>query len=272
MRASGAGSTTMMPFRVMLWNAGLVWEMARQDLLGRHAGTIGGLLWSFMNPAVTLCVYWAVFELVLHSQGENGISYAVFISCGYLPWTAFVDMVSTCSNSVTSRRYIVSKTVFPSEILPLVSVMSSALLHIVLVILLAVVIAAWTGHATPFAFQLGYYLFAMAFFALGLGLALAALNVLFRDIGQMTTVLLNIWFWLTPVVWPLDALPRNLRFAASLNPMVYIAEGYRDSLFRGVPFWAKPVESACFWGMCLLVLAFGSYVFTRLRPEFAELL
>ena len=112
----------------------------------------------------------------------------------------------------------------------------------------------------------------LSVFCLGLGWVFAALNVYFRDIGQVLAVILNLWFWLTPIVWLPEMIPEKFRIFMILNPMYYIVEGYKNSFIYHVPFWQDLYMGLYFWGVSLLILCVGGMIFRRLKMEFAEVL
>lgn len=120
--------------------------------------------------------------------------------------------------------------------------------------------------------QFLYYLAALSVFSLGLGWFFSSMNVLYRDAGQVLGVILNMWFWLTPIVWGLDIIPEKYQYFVKLNPLYYIVEGYRFSFLYHIPLWHSYSVAIYFWAVCLLSFIAGAFVFRRLKPEFAEVL
>jgi lipopolysaccharide transport system permease protein/teichoic acid transport system permease protein len=123
-------------------------------------------------------------------------------------------------------------------------------------------------HATFF--QVFYYYSALACLILGLAWMLAALQVFHRDIGQVMTVVLNLWFWATPIVWNREIMPQQYDWIINYNPVYYIVEGYRESLLYGLPIWHDLDATLRFWGMAIPIFLLGFHVFGRLKTEFAD--
>ena len=120
--------------------------------------------------------------------------------------------------------------------------------------------------------QFVYYLCCLTVFSLGISWALSALNVFFRDVHQMTAIIVQIGFWATPVFWDIGMMPASVQRVVKLNPMFYIIQGYRESFIEGTPFWDHPMLTLYFWCVAMLVLGVGAFVFRRLKPQFADML
>jgi lipopolysaccharide transport system permease protein/teichoic acid transport system permease protein len=120
--------------------------------------------------------------------------------------------------------------------------------------------------------QFLYYAFGLALLALGLGWLVAAVNVFHRDLGQALNIVLQAWFWLTPIIWGLDMVPEKYRVILKLNPLSYIAEGYKSSFLFRQSFWGDLGYGLYFWAFTAVVLFIGAVVFIRLKPEFADVL
>ena len=141
--------------------------------------------------------------------------------------------------------------------------------------MLAILAVLMIVHGVSFSvynIQFLYYLTAMSVFCVGLGWAVSALNVFYRDVAQILGVLLNMWFWLTPVVWPISILPERYVFYIKLNPMYYIVDGYRASFIYHSGFWVNWRMGLYYWSLALAVLAIGGLLFRRLKPDFAEVI
>lgn len=251
----------------------LIWAMAWHEIRVRYLGTLGGFLWAVANPLVTIIVYWFVFAVLFKSTGENGLPFIVPFASGYIPWMTFSEILSSSCTSVISKSHLVTKTVFPTEILPVVSIASALITHVILLMVLALILIANDIPPSIDWLQIGYYLFALSTLALGFGWFLAAANVFFADIFQITSIVLNIWFWSTPIVWFPSMAPDFIQKLLWLNPMYFLVEGYRDAFMRhGAFFWEKPVGNMMFWGTCMIVIFIGAFFFNRLKPEFSEML
>jgi lipopolysaccharide transport system permease protein/teichoic acid transport system permease protein len=112
----------------------------------------------------------------------------------------------------------------------------------------------------------------MLLLALGLSLIVSALNVFVKDVAQIVNVFLQVGIWATPILWDVGILPEKFHIMVEYNPMWYVVNGYRESFLYFVPFWKHPQEALYCWGVCLLLLTFGMFIFKRLKPQFADVL
>jgi len=247
--------------------------MAVRDIQARYIGTVAGIFWSVINPLAFMLVYWIVFSVGLKVELAEGVPFIIVFMCGLIPWMMFSEILTTSLNSINANAHLIKKTVFPSEILPVVSLVTSWFTHGIMMVLLFILMAF---NQIPFSinnFGFLYYFLALSVFALGLGWLFSSLNVFFRDIGQFLNVLINLWFWLTPIAWPLKMLPVKYQFLIKLNPMCYVIQGYKQVFIsRQLPLSHPGLTDAYFWIGAGLVFLIGGYVFKRLKAEFAEVL
>ncbi len=251
---------------------GVIWTMAKHELAARYVGTLGGPLWAIIQPVATVAVFWFVFSVGFKAQGPSGMPFVIYFLCGLAPWLTFNEVVSRSVSAITDNVHLVKKVVFPTEVLPFVYLAASAVSHLVLVGLVVAVAAAQGYAPTLHLLQLPYYFLAMGLLMLGLGWALAALNTFHRDVGQIVAVVLNLWFWLTPIVWTPEMVPEKWLWVFRLNPMFHVVEGYRNALVYGEPFWADALAEGPYWLAAGLVFVLGAALFGRLKPEFADVL
>ena len=258
-------------------NRRTIWAMARMEIRKRYVGTLAGMAWSVAHPLMMILIYWVIFSLGFRVHPAGNTPFIVYFLCGLIPWTAFAETVSASSNAVTGNPYLVKKTVFPTEILPLAHWLASMVSHVIMLVILAIVIMASGLRFSFYNVQFVYFLLGMAVFSVGLGWIVAALNVFYRDVGQILAVVLNMWFWLTPVVWTEDMmlrLPQSLRFLPKLNPMYYVIHGYRASFIPDLyaPLWQNWKAGIYFWIVSLGLFSAGGLLFRRLKPDFPEVL
>ena len=245
--------------------------MAMSTVRNRYAGTFGGIIWALANPLMIVFVYWFVFSVGFKIQPPNNIPFIVIFLAGQIPWMMFSETLLANVNAVTGNIHLIKKTIFPIEILPFVNLTANLVNHGIMLLILTFVIRWNHLPLSLYNLQFLYYLLALSVFSIGLGWFFSALNVLSRDISQVLAVILNLWFWLTPVVWIADTLPSQFHVLVRVNPLAYIVEGYRDSFFRQVPFWHHFREGLYFWIVCFSTIAFGGFVFRKLKTEFADI-
>ena len=253
---------------------GLIATLTRRELAARYRGSLLGFLWSLVNPLLLLAVYTVVFELVFRQRFGEVRPYAVFLVAGIFPWTWMSTALLDGTVSLSTHAALLRKAVFPAEVLPIVSTLAS-LVHFLFalpVVLLAVVVAralgydvgGWTVLLVPLPVLL------QLVFCGGIALALAALAVHFKDVRDLLQNLLTLGFFLTPVLYPLEAVRhvRGLSWVIAANPATPFLRLYQELLFHG------RLPAASLWlqatGLALLAWAAGTWLFDRLSRTLVE--
>ena len=180
--------------------------------------------------------------------------------------------VGGSADVIIGKANLIKKTIFPSQILPVVKLTSSLIAHSIFIVVLLGLILFNRVPLTPYYLQFIYYLFCLSVLGLGLGWAVSALNVFMRDVGQIVGVVLQIGFWATPILWDIRMMPPKIQYIFKLNPMYYIIQGYRDSFIYAVPFWHHPLQTIYFWVTAGFLFLIGAIIFQRLKPQFADVL
>jgi len=249
---------------------GLIWEMAKRDIMQKYAGSFLGLLWSILNPMALIAVFWFVFGYGLKSQPVADVPFVVWLTAGMSVWFAFHEIVSESTTIITSNPHLIDKIVFPTHILPVVKVVSCFLSHLVFMALVGVLMLINGVPLTLWALQFAYYYLAMVVLAVGVGWITSSINVFVRDVGQVVQLALQVGFWATPILWDISIMPPAIQYYVKLNPMYYIVQGYRDSFIGHVGFWQHPKLSLSYWIVAIAVFFVGALVFKRLKPHFAD--
>jgi ABC-type polysaccharide/polyol phosphate export permease len=259
--------------RSILEHRQLLAVMTSRELKARYRGSVLGFLWSLANPLLLLGVYTFVFSLVFQPRVEGQAPYPVFLVCGLFPWVWVSSSLNEGTASLTGNAALIRRSVFPVGLLPLVPVLANLanLLLSVPILLLAVVAARALGHPVggPWLLLLPLVIAVHLPFVAGLALALAALAVHFKDIRDIVSNLLTLGFFLTPILYSIDAVPyRALRALILCNPLTPFVLAYQDVLFRDRPpaplLWAgMALASAAAW-------ALGVWVFDRLSDTLIE--
>lgn len=258
-------------------NTGLIKELAKNDFKKKFAGSYFGILWAFVSPIVTICVYWFVFTVGMRGGGGdvNGYPYVLWMIAGLIPWFLFSEILTGGTNVLIEYTYLVKKIVFNISILPVMKIVTATVIHLFFVALM-VVIFAFTGHfPTIYMLQLPYYLLATWILSAALVFITSAVVVFFKDLTQVVTIFLQVFIWITPIMWQdtqMLATHPVAAFIIRLNPMYYIVYGYRDAMIYHVWFWEKPEMTVYFWAVTILLFLLGSSVFKRLKPHFADVI
>lgn len=248
----------------------LLKELVKRDFQGRYAGSVLGFVWSFVQPLWTLVLYYFVFSTILQLSplGERTGNFAFFLFAGLLPWLAVHEGILRGATAITDSAALVKKLSFPSEVLVL-AVILAALVHEAIAAGLFLAVLAMAGELSLG--SLPVLLVALPLqvaLTLGLALLLAAVNVFFRDVSQLLGMVLNAWFFLTPIVYPLALVPERFRGWVELNPLTALVGLYRHALFGPVGRWPGGVAALC--GTAVVVLSVGWWTFRRLKPHFVD--
>src|SRR3984893_7491920 len=257
--------------RRLLRYRGLVQSLVARELKARYRGSVLGFFWSFINPLLLLSIYSFVFSVVLptlHSKETE--PYALFMFCGILPWTWFSSGLSESAGSLISGGNLIKKVLFPAEILPLVSVLAN-MVHFLLgqPILIAFLFyyRRWPDDLDLFWFPVTVLV--QLIFTSGLALILSALTVHYRDIRDILSNVLTLWFFSTPIIYWIKEAPGLGKQILDLNPMTHIIVSYQEILFfTGTLGHSRGVVAAGSASVALFLA--GLWLFDRLRDSFAE--
>ncbi len=251
--------------------------LVRRDLEARYKGSILGNLWPLVSQLSQLLIYIYVFAIVLkvklslNGVPENNFTFGLWIFAGLLPWIAFTGGLIQSASSVIAQPNLVKKVVFPLALLPLVPVLSAFIESAfgMAALIFFVGLTTHTLHLTLALLPLVWI--TQLLLTAGLGYLASCLTVFLRDIPQTLTVVLNLWFYATPIIYPASAIPENFRnWVFWLNPIATISEIYRDIILVGeIKHWSE-------WGVATalsgVIFYIGIKVYQHLRSAFADVL
>ncbi|MFO7559432.1 MAG: ABC transporter permease [Desulfobacterales bacterium] len=259
--------------KLILLQKDLILSMAKREVAANHIGSLLGFVWTFVNPIVMIFIYWFVFSIGFKVKPVGGdVPFAVWLAVGMSIWLVFSDIVNGASKVVVSNSHLIKKLLFHSQILPVVTIVSCLLTHVVFILIVIVLILLYSMPFSMYYLQSLYYLFCMIVLALGLGWTVAALNVFIRDVSQIVGVIFQMGFWVTPIFWDINMMPPKVQLILKLNPMYYVVQGYRESFIHFVPFWMHPRQTIYFWCVAVIILVSGALIFKKLKPHFADVL
>lgn len=257
-------------------NRRLIWSLSKNDFKMRFAGSYLGIIWAFIQPVVTILVYWFVFQLGFRNQDVGDVPFVLWLIAGLVPWFFFQEALNNGTNALIEYNYLVKKVVFKIEILPVVKVISALFVHIFFVCFTLVIFSCYRRWPDVYTIQILYYSFAMLMFILALSYATSAIVVFFRDLSQIINIILQVGMWMSPIMWVKEAmfgnLPTWIKIILQMNPMYYIVCGYRDSLIDKVWFFQHPGNTAYFWILTIGLFVVGQIIFRRLKIHFADVL
>ncbi|WNG18384.1 ABC transporter permease [Cystobacter fuscus] len=245
---------------------GLLLSLTQRELKARYRNSVLGFLWTFLNPMLQMAVYTLLFSVYMRQKLE---AYTFFVFVGLLPWIWFSSSLSAGASSISDRRDLLTKVRFPAQVLPATVVVTNLvnyLLSLPLMIVLGFFFGRWpTWHIVAFPVVLLIQLCV----TLALSYLLSALNVFFRDLQQIVTNLLTLWFFVTPIFYQSLTIPEHVRtLAVLLNPMAVMVTSYQAIFYEQRLPDAGPL--LLWMAIAFMLLMFASVLFERRREEFAE--
>lgn len=261
----------------LLVKLNLLKTLVQRDLAARYKGSVLGNLWPLLNQLSQLLIYTYVFSVILkvklpaNNLPENSFTFGLWLFAGLVPWIAFTSGFMQAANVVVGQPNLVKKVVFPLSLLPLVPVLSAFIESTfgLMALIFMLAISSDTLHPTLFLLPLVWV--TQLLFTAGLGYLTSGFTVFLRDIPQTLIVLVNLWFYLTPICYPATVIPEQWReLVFWLNPMAAIAETYRDIILVGEI--NHPGEWAVASLISLIIFGIGFWSYRRLRPAFADVI
>lgn len=264
----------------MIENRKLIRNLARNDFKKKFAGSYLGTVWAFVQPVVTVLLYWFVFDKAIGARaqirGELPLPYVLWLVAGIVPWFFFSDCISAGTAALTEYNYLVKKVVFNIDILPVVKIFSSIFVHVFFVVFMLALFLVYGYFPDLYVLQVIYYSLCVLLLALGMSYLTSAVSVFFPDTRQIVNIALQIGIWATPIMWNINdmqsKIPGPLMTALKLNPLYYIVLGYREALIDKVWFWEHPGMTLYFWCFTAVMCLLGVKVFKRLKVHFADVL
>lgn len=261
-------------------NLKLLLTLAKNDFKTKFAGSYLGTVWAFVQPIVTIFVYWFAFEKGLKAGPVKNLHagietpFVLWLTAGMVPWFFLQDALLGGTNALVEYSYLVKKVVFKIDIIPMVKIISAFFTHAFFVCFAIVFFAAYGFTPDLYVLQVLYYSVALIVLVVGAVYLTSSIVIFFRDLGQIVNIFLQIAIWMTPIMWNIDDMNvgSGLLKVLKLNPFHYIVQGYRDALINKVWFWERPELTIWYWAVALVMLLLGWNVFKRLKVHFADVL
>jgi len=253
-------------------NFRLLYSLTKNDFRQKYLGSYLGMAWAFIQPVITVLIFWFVFQVGFKAKPINDVPFILWLIAGMFPWFFFADAIGNATNAVVENAYLVKKIVFKVAFLPLIKIFSALIVHLFFIVFMYILYMLYGYSFDIHWVQVFYYLGAMMVLILGITYITSAIVIFFKDMGQLVAMLLQFGFWLTPIFWFIGTIPEKYHFWIKLNPLVYIIEGYRDSMINHIWFWEKPMMGLYFWVVALIMIAVGFSTFKKLKPHFADVL
>lgn len=246
----------------------LLRALVTRYLAMRYRGSVLGFLWTFLNPLCLMLVYTLVFRYYIRFDSVD--NYTIFLFCGLLPWLWVTSGLIEGTTSITSSGHLITKSMFPAQVLPTVSIVTS-MVHFLLSLPLLFIFMLVAGMEFHLTLLLVPVLVAVQFlFLYGIILILGALNVYYRDVQHLVGNLLTFLFFLCPILYPREVVPEKFRITLDINPLAVFTECYHRLILDGtLPSGAMV---GYLLGFTVVLLLVGNWVFDYYKESFAELL
>ena len=256
-------------------NSKIVVSLSLSDFKRRFVGSYFGIIWMFVQPLATVLVYTLIFQVGFKSVPPvPGVSYVIWLIPGIIPWFYFQDVVIQGTQVLYEYNYLVKKIVFNVSMLPVVKLVSVFLSHICFVAIMYIVFIIARVPISIKSFIVIYFSFALSIFSLGIIYLTSSINVFFKDMGQIVSILMQFGMWMAPIMYD-ESLFINrapiLCKLIKLNPIYYIVKGYRFCMINdNFPDFFK--LSIYYWAVTLIVFFLGYRVFNKLKIHFSDVL
>lgn len=248
---------------------GFIWSSIKRDFQSRYQTSMLGALWLVLQPLAMILVYTLVFSEVMKARMPNNagpFAYSIYLCSGVLTWGLFTEILDKSQSVFISNANLIKKLSFPKICLPVI-ITVSAILNFAIIFSLFIVFLIFTGNFPGVLFLSVLPVLALqVLFAVGLGMTLGVMNVFFRDVGQFVGVLLQFWFWFTPIVYVLSSLPEWARKLLMYNPMARVMQSYQSIFaYNQQPNWYS------LWPVLVLAIIFCTFGMRLFRKHAADM-
>ena len=258
--------------KAIMKNRTLLLSLTKNDLKQKYLGNFLGVAWALIQPTATIIIFWFVFQVGFKSKPVDNFPFILWLVAGMFPWFYFAEGLSNGTNSIIANSFLVKKVVFRVSLLPIVSLLSALSIHIFFIFFMFAMFMYYGYMPEIYWIQVIYYVFALSILLLGLSWITSSVVVFFKDMGQFVAIVIQFGFWLTPIFWSIKIVPEKYHWIIELNPIVYIIEGYRNSMIYHKWFWEDMSMTLYFWFVTAVIFIIGGLTFKKLRPHFSDVL
>ncbi len=255
-------------------NSYLLKQLVKKDIQQRYQGSVLGILWSIIVPVLMLIIYTFVFSEVFQAKWDIDTSdkyqFALVLFCGLSAFNMISEVMNRSTTLIASNTNYVKKVIFPLEILPVVITLSSLFNCVICYAILIAAKIILYKNVSATLYMIFLALIPLIVMAVGLGLLISALSVFLKDVGNIISVLVMVLMYMSPVFFPLSAVPQNFRGLCAANPMTYIIENLRNVVLYGNSLNWEFYGISCL--IALLIFLLGEIVFMRAKEGFADVL
>ncbi len=260
-------------FKTLIKNRRLFFQLGKNDFKNRFAGTSLGAIWGFVSPFVFMFTYVIVFQYILKTGSSGSYPYIVWFLPGMSMWMFLNDSIISASNSIRNYSYLVKKVVFPVDIIPVISLTASSIIGMFLFII-SIIVSAVYGY---FFNVLEFIYVVIAAYALIVSITrlTSAISTLVSDFTQLLSVFMQLFMWLTPIMWNLSMLESHITLSKAIRcmPFTYLITAFREVFVGGnIIYQNKGIYTIIFWIIVILFYVWGNFVFKKNKKDFADVL
>jgi lipopolysaccharide transport system permease protein len=259
----------------LIRNRQLIFQMIKREVIGRYRGSVIGLAWSFFNPIFMLSVYTVVFSVIFKARWgladeENKLQFALILFAGMIILNLFIEVINRSPMLILSNANYVKKVIFPLETLPIVSIFTALFHTFISFFILIITFVAFNGYLNLTTLFIPVIIFPFLILLLGLSFILASFGVFLRDVGQTVSLITTLMTFLSPVFYPINAVPEKFQIYLMANPMTFIIEEIRKILIWGkFPNW---IGLSIYLIIAIFTLQIGFVWFQKTRKGFADVI
>lgn len=260
-----------------LQNLYRIYCIAKYELLADMRDSKFGIFWNFASPAIQVFTYWLIFGVAWNKKPVGDVPYLPWLVVGYAAWWFIQPCIQSGCSAIFSKTSVITKMKFPVSVLPATICAKEFFNHGCMLIISFVTLGLCGYRPNLYWFGMIYYAICAFAFTESVSLILSVLTMLWRDVRKLITSLMRMLMYFSPVIWECrfgDSIPHHhlLNFAMKLNPVYYIVQGYRDSVFYGKAFWQHPALTAYFWVVTLIIFVFGCMLMYKFKRKFIDLI
>ncbi|MCI8875047.1 MAG: ABC transporter permease [Lachnospiraceae bacterium] len=250
----------------------VIFDLAKNDFKSKYTNSLLGIAWAFLMPLTVILVLWFVFQVGFRSAPVDNIPFILWYIPAFLSWNFFTDALGAGSGCIFDYSYLVKNMQFRVSALPVVKIVSSSFVHFFFIIFIFFIYFIYGWYPSIYNIQVIYYYICTITLLLGMTWTMSALAVFSKDVLNIISLIVQVGFWATPLIWDPSTMPPGVQMVVKLNPMYYICMGYRETFSSHKWFWEHPLLTGYFWMFAIIWLMVGAYVFHKLRPQFADML
>lgn len=253
-------------------NFGMLCRIAKYDYKLMNKDAYLGKLWSILTPLLQIGTYWLVFGMGIRGGREmDGHPFILWMLCGLVPWFFINHSITKGANSIYSKSATVTKMKYPIATVPIGVIVTGLMEHLMVLLILFVTLIVYGYYPTLHYLNLIYYMVYNIVFLSALALITSVLTMLARDFEKALASIIRLLFYITPILWSMGDMPDIYQNILSFNPVLYVVNGFRDSILYGVDFWEHPWKMLFFWLLNICLLVFGCDLQYKYRKKFNDL-